>query len=422
MERVVGSAAWMTGASVVSSVGGLIFWAVVARVLGPQGLGEVAAAVSLANVASAILNLGFQQYVLRFLPTEGPPAFWAGLLASSGAGAAAAGALAALGHPWSGLLAFLSLASSAAFGGLIAVGRARLYFASIATGAALKIALAALKLSPLPVLALSSALSFAAALAGVAPALGWSRPSGWGDLLAAATANYPLNFSASFGVSLGVLLVRSVAGPEPAGVFYLLSMAVMAVGSVSTALSASSIPVMAVGGTGLAERGARIAVGVNLPLVVAAAGASRLLLSLLGPGYQPYSLPLAFALPAAVGFAATSLASAVYNVEKRWLRLGGLGLLSTASFTASSLAVPHLGVGLALLLGSIPPAVVGARDVSPMPFAVGLAAAAVFSPLAALWPPASPLAVAASLAILHATGVFRLREYLEVARLVARAL
>lgn len=422
VERVLGSAVWITAGGVVMSVAGLVFWGVVARVLGPVGLGEVASAVSLANVASALLNLGFQQFVLRFVPSAGGSAFWAGFLGSAAVGVAAFSALGLVGSFWSGVLAFLFLTSGAALGGLIALGRARLYFAAVSLGAVLKVVLAALRFPPMLVFVGTSALSLAVALLGVVSVVGWSRPAGWRSLLASAVANYPLNFSASFGVSVGVLLVRWVAGAEVAGVFYLLSTAVLAVGSVSGALATSSIPVMAAGGTGLVGRGARIAVGVNVPLVVGAGGASHFLLSILGRGYVGYGLDLALALPAAVGLAAVSLASALYNVEGRWLKLGGLGLLSAASVTAASLAVPHIGVGPAVLLGALPPALVGGRDVGLWPFVVGLGVSAVLSPVAALWIAAAPAAVGASVALLHVSGVFRLGEYRDVARLVLRSL
>ncbi|ABL87319.1 conserved hypothetical protein [Pyrobaculum islandicum DSM 4184] len=415
MERAVKSAAWITAATVVTTVSGLVFWSLAARLGGRAGLGAAAYEVAAANVASALLNIGLQSYTLRFVSDRGGSALATAYTAAALLSLAGGAALAALGFDWAPLLLASSLFFAASAGALIASGFSAGYFYSALTGAVLKLAL---PFFAAPLFAFTVASIASAAVAGVYAArrVGLSKPGGWGDFLAAGLSNYAVNFSVSFAVSLGVVIAGALGNTGQAGVLYLLAMAVLAASSVAGALAQASVPVMVEGGTSLAERGVRIAVGINVPLAIAAAGASYVLMSLLGREYVEDAPSLAAAMPAVVELSAISMASAIYNVEKRWLDLAILGVVGSASVAVSSALLPP---GVALAVGFIPPFLISLRAVPQAPLLIGLGLTVVFTPVAYISGVLGGLLAAAGAAsVLHVLGVFNVKDYIRLAKIV----
>ncbi|MGK0550488.1 MAG: hypothetical protein ABWU84_12845, partial [Pyrobaculum sp.] len=216
---------WMWLGGLVLTLGGFAFWVVVAGVYGARGVGSVAAEVSLGGLLSAFLNLGFAQFALREIPSMGGSALSAALAASSAAGLLAFAVGWALGHLYGGLYAFLTLVANTALMSLVAAGLPRLYFAAVAAQGALKLALVAAGVPPLPAILTSVVASIAAALAPLLLRVGLGRPGGWGLLWRAGVSNYWNNFSISFAISLGVVLAQRTAGDAAAGAYYLAAMA-----------------------------------------------------------------------------------------------------------------------------------------------------------------------------------------------------
>ncbi|ACB39411.1 hypothetical protein [Pyrobaculum neutrophilum] len=415
MERAVKSAAWITAATAATTLSGLVFWSIAARLGGRAGLGAAAYEVAAANVASALLNIGLQSYTLRFVPERGGSALATAYVAAALLSLAGGGALAALGFDWAPLLLASSLFFGAAAGALVASGSSAGYFYSALVGAVLKLAL---PFAAPPLFAFTAASLASAVAAGIyaAARVGLSRPGGWGDFLAAGLSNYAVNFSVGFAVSLGVVVAGALGNTGQAGVLYLLAMAVLAASSVAGALAQASVPVMVEGGTSLAERGLRAALGVNVPLAVAAAGASPLLMSLLGREYAGEAASLAAAMPAVVELTAVSMASAVYNVERRWGDLAVLGAVGSASVATASALLPP---GIALTAGFLPPFLLSLRSLPRRPLAGGLVLTAALAPLAYLLGPVGGLAAAAgAVAVLHISGLFRVGDYARLVKMV----
>ena len=420
MERVTAAAVWMWLGGLILTLGGFAFWVVVAGVYGARGMGSVAAEVSFGSLLSAFLNLGFAQFALREIPSRGGSALSAALSASSAAGLAALAVGWALGHPYGGLYALLALVSNAALMALVAAGLPRLYFASIAAQGALKIALVAVGLPPLSAILISVAASIAVALAPLLLRVGLGRPSGWDLLWRAGISNYWNNFSTGFAISLGVVLAQHTAGDAAAGAYYLAAMAALAAGSLAGALGNASIPAMVATRRDVTSTGLRIALGVTVPLIVAAAGLSPILVGLLNKELYPFYPSIAAGLLSAVALTVISMASARYNVEGRWGRLAAMGLLSSAALAAStawlSPALPW-GPGVALAVGFLPGALLGANDVGLFPSLAGLAISAVLSAFAIFAGPLWALPLAAlSLLVLHVLNVVKIGDLLAAAK------
>ncbi|MEM0277917.1 hypothetical protein [Pyrobaculum sp.] len=420
MERVTAAAVWMWLGGLVLTLGGFAFWLVVAGVHGARGVGSVAAEVSFGGLLSAFLNLGFAQFALREIPSRGASALSAALAASTAAGLLAFAAGWALGHPYGGLYALLALISNAALTALIAAGFPRLYFASISAQAVLKLALVAARVAPLLAILASMAVSLVMALAVLLLKVGLGRPGGWDLLWRAGVSNYWSNFSTSFAISLGVILAQRSAGDAAAGAYYLAAMAALAAGGLASSLGAASIPAMVETRRDISSGGLRVALGVTVPMVVAAAGLSPVLVGVLNEELYPFYPSISAGLVSAVALSVISMASARYNVAGRWGRLALMGLVSSAALAASTaLLSPALpwGPGLALALGFLPGALLGANDVGLFPSLAGLAVSAALSAVAVfagpLW--ALPLAVLSLLA-LHLLNVVKVGDLIAVAR------
>ena len=423
LERAVKNATWITAASVVTTVFGVLFWATAAAVAGKAGLGAAAYEIAAANTAATLLNLGLMQYALRFVKTERGKALATALLAAVALGAVGAAALYLLGMRWAPVIAFATLLTAPSTGALIAVDAPRAYFASAAVASAAKVGL----LAVLPPAAAFAAATATTALLATAYALwkvGLGRPGDWRTFFAAGVSNYMLNFSFFFATSLGVVAAGILGGVEQAGLLYLVATAAMALAAVSTAIATASIPVMVEGGTYLAERGARIAAGINTPIALAATGLSPLLMTLLGKQYAADYPALAAAAPAVVMLAAVSLATAVYNVERRWSSIALIGLAGTASTVAAVVLLAGLkpaGPGLAITLGLLPPFLLSLRTLPKKPFLASLATVLALGPAALHGGlPGSVAAVLASIAVMHFADVFKTGEYVALARTVLR--
>jgi len=350
LDKAVRSAVWITAASLAATVSGVFFWAAAAALAGKEGLGAAAYEIAAANTAAALLNLGLQQYTLRFVKTERGKALATALLAAALLAAAGAAALYAAGMRWAPLIAASSLLSAPSTGALIAADASQAYFVSTAVASAAKIGLLA-AMPPAAAFAAATAITAVLTTAYALWRVGLDRPGDWGTFLAAGASNYALNFSFSLATSLGVVIAGTVGGVEQVGVLYLVATAAMAL-------------------------------------------------------------------------AAASLATAVYNVERRWGSIAAVGLAGTAS-TAVAVAlvgeVGPAGPGLAITLGLVPPFLLSLRAVPRKPFLASLAAVAALGP-AALYsgPLGTAAAVLASVAAMHLAGVFKAGDYAALARAVLR--
>ncbi len=419
LDKAVKSAVWITAASLAATASGVFFWAAAAALAGKEGLGAAAYEIAAANTAATLLNLGLQQYTLRFVKTERGKALAAALLAAALLAAVGAAALYAAGMRWAPLIAASTLLTAPSTGALIAAGASKAYFAATAAASAAKIGLLA-AMPPAAAFAAATAVTAVLTTAYALRRVGLGRPGGWHTFLAAGVSNYALNFSFSLATSLGVVVAGAVGGVGQAGVLYLVATAAMALAAVSTAMATASMPVMVEGGTSLAEKGARIAAGVNTPIAVAASGLSPLLMALLGRQYEADYPALAAAAPAVVMLAAVSLATAVYNVERRWGSVAAVGLAGTAS-TATAVALVGgmgpAGPGLAITLGLVPPFLLSLRAVPRKPFLASLVAVAALGPAALYTGPfGTAAAVLASIAAMHLAGIFKAGDYAALAK------
>jgi len=426
VERALSGAVWLTAYSLLNAFSGFAFWAVAAARFGAVGVGEAAAEVGLAGIAAALLNFGFLQHALREVSLRGASAFWAGFLASLLLGCAGALALVPLGGRWAPLLVPLSLASRPVLGALVAAGAYRSAFAFQAAGSLAKLLLALLGFPPLPAVFFSAFVSLSLGLGLAALKLGFARPEGWRGVFVVAAGNYLLNFSTGFAASLGVVLVESVAGPGEAGLFYLITMTILAASSFSSSLASSSIPVMVSSGAGLVEEEGRVATGLTSLAAVLASSLSPWFFSLLGKGFSGGPLALAVAAPAAVETAVISVASARFNAEGKWRELATLGLVNSLSLAVASTLFPRFlpgaGSGLALSLGLLPACLfvlhlVGHRA------ALALPLSASFSLFGFLLGPLLSLFLTFLLLLsLHGLGVLKLGEVFRLARSVLKSL
>ncbi len=421
LEKAIRGAVWITAASMSLTVSGVVFWVAAAALAGKWGLGSTAYEVGAANTAAALLNLGLAQYTLRFVKSERGKALATALLASLLLGASAAAVLYKLGMQWAPLIALATLVGHVATGALIAVDAAKAYFVAAALASAAKVGLLA-ALPPAAAFASSTAIFATFAVGYAVRKVGLSKPSDWRTFLAAGVSNYMNNFSISLATSLGVVVVAATGNVEQAGLLYLVATATMALATISTAMATASVPVMVEKGVSLVEKGARIATALNTPIAVAAAGLSPTLMTLLGRQYAADYPALLAATPSVVLITAVALATARYNVEKRWASLAVLGLLSTISVATSTALLAGYGVtgpGLALSAGLLPPFLLYLRDLPKRPFLVSLAAVAVLGPLALYTGPAgTAAAILASVAVIHLSGIFKTHEYLALAKTV----
>ena len=73
MASLVSSSVLSTAAGIVSLVFGFASSIVVARLLGPEGAGEVSFALFIAMTVSLMANLGLPNVLLRYIPTYDRP-------------------------------------------------------------------------------------------------------------------------------------------------------------------------------------------------------------------------------------------------------------------------------------------------------------------------------------------------------------
>jgi len=116
------------------------------------------------------------------------------------------------------------------------------------------------------------------------------------------------------------------------------------------------------------------------------------------------------------------LATAVYNVERRWGSIALIGVVGTVSTVAAVGLLAELrpaGPGIAITLGLLPPFLLSLRDLPRKPFLASLVTVLTLGP-AALYGGllGAAAALLASLVAIHIAGVFKIGEYVALAKAV----
>ena len=419
LGEVVRGVTWLGLGSVVANLGGFVFWVVVARLAGTVEVGYATTAASIAGAVSSLAGLGLGVAVLRELPARGAGAFSSAMLAALVAGCCAAALALPFSSTYPGFSPYiplvmamivLGISTPVAVNALVAAGLYRQVFTSnLLSVAARLVAGVCMVLSGLGGLGVAAAylaaqlasLSYSALVVARRIGLDAPRPGDLAEVVRVGLSNYPLILSDQLLLYASTLLVALFSGaPRAAGELYLSLMILLVVASLPTMMASVGLPVSVRRGDVLGHA-LRLGGAVSIPLSVFMWAAPGLVLGLISGELAGSRLPAILSL-ATLPLVALRVAASRLTLEKRLRRLLAAGLARLATLVAASSLLAFMGsegVALAYLasclaplplvlsfldrrvmamlalaqLAPLPPAILLASHIGPLPAAIAAA-------------------------------------------------
>ncbi len=307
VRDTIAGGTWLFLGNLTLSLSGLVFWLVIASIVGASSIGIASIVVSSSAIAVTLVSAGLNIAVIREVAARGVRASIASLLLALIAGSIAAAIsiplVCGVGYGelsiYSSLLALSTTMSIACMFSLIGLERFREYFVAIAAGSVAKlfigIVLAVIgmrMLAPIlgylayPVVASATALCFLAPSIARAAKTG-SAPFSSGDLKSVALlalSNYPYVFSNQLLSMLSVYVFAYLVGkPVSTGVLYISLMVALAIAALPNSLLSAALPIGTRRGVDPFSESLRIGLALATPIAVAVIAAPRAVLSLINP-------------------------------------------------------------------------------------------------------------------------------------------
>ena len=301
-ETVIGGA-WIFLGNLSISLGGFVFWFVIARLVGAEALGVASAVVSCSGIAITLISAGLNIAVMREVAVRGLNALVASAVLAliMGIGAAFLAALLAHGLGYldligiASLLALANIISTPLLSGLLGLERFRGYFAASFAGSLAKvlfgIALAVLGFKVLAPLLGYLAHPIVAAMAAVALITRVPRaddirldPGGLKSLVSLTYSNYPYMFSNQLLSMLSVYVFAFLVGEAlSTGTLYIALMITLAISAIPGSILNAALPVGARRNADPFSEGFRIGLGLATPIIAVALAAPTLILEAINP-------------------------------------------------------------------------------------------------------------------------------------------
>ena len=439
-EMVIGGA-WIFLGSLSISLGGFVFWLVIARLVGAKDLGVASAVVSCSSIAVTFISAGLNIAVMREVAVRGLNALVTSTVLAliMGIGAAFLAALLADGLGYLDLIGiafFLALAntiSTPLLSGLLGLERFREYFAASFTGSLAKvlfgIALAVLGFKVLAPLLGYLAYPIVAAMAAIALITRVPRadkikldPGELKSLVSLTYSNYPYMFSNQLLSMLSVYVFAFLVGEAlSTGTLYIALMIALAISAIPSSILNAALPVGARRNADPFSEGFRIGLGLATPMIAIALAAPTLILEAINPELVRGADSLRILLLSIAPL--TALTAVIIKLNKDGEK-GKLSALGLARLVVLAALLPILtkiigvdGAAVAFLLASA----------LLIPFALKIEPR-IFRPAAILWcihfsvaifatlAPVNEfisavIALAASTALMHVTKTYTITEY-----------
>ena len=296
-ETVIGGT-WIFLGSLSISLGGFVFWLVIARLVGAEALGVASAVVSCSGIAVTFVSAGLGIAVMREVAVKGLNALAASMPLALVMGVGAAFLAAFLAHglgylDLAGIAFLLALAntiSTPLLSGLLGLEKFRGYFAASFTGSLAKvlfgIALAVLGFKVLAPLLGYLAHPIVAATAAVALITRVPRtdkikldPGGLKSLVFLTYSNYPYMFSNQLLSMLSVYVFAFLVGEAlSTGTLYIALMIILAISAIPGSILNAALPVGARRNVDPFSEGFRIGLGLATPIIAVSLAAPTLIL------------------------------------------------------------------------------------------------------------------------------------------------
>ena len=303
VQEAVTGGAWIFLGSLSISLGGFVFWLVIAKLVGAEALGVASAVVSCSGIAVTFASAGLGIAVMREVAIRELNALAASMLLALVMGVGAAFLAAFLAHGLgyldlvgiAFLLALASTISTPLLSGLLGLERFRGYFAASFTGSLAKlllgIAFAVLGFNVLAPLLGYLAYPVVAAIVAVILITRGPRaddvrldPSGLKSLVSLTYSNYPYMFSNQLLSMLSVYVFAFLVGEAlSTGTLYIALMITLAISAIPRSILNAALPIGARRNADPFSEGFRIGLGLATPIIAVALAAPILILEAVSP-------------------------------------------------------------------------------------------------------------------------------------------
>ena len=304
VEDTIAGGTWIFLGSLAVSLTGLVFWIVIARLVGVESLGVASAIVSSSSIAVTLTSAGLNIAVMREVAARGVKAFTASMMLASIMGITAALIAAILTYgvgyqeliPISSLLALTALISIPLLFTLVGFEKFRNYFTVVLTGSLAKmfvgiiLAILGLKiLAPLigylayPITSSIIALAILTSIIRRSDNVGIDRD----ELRSVALltfSNYPYVFSTQLLTMLSVYVFAYLVGRAvPTGTLYITLMITLAIAAIPTSLLSAALPISTKRDVDPFAESFRIGLGLATPVIAIVLAAPTTILQIINP-------------------------------------------------------------------------------------------------------------------------------------------
>jgi len=450
-EAVIGGA-WIFLGNLSISLGGFIFWLVIARLVGAEALGVASAVVSCSGIAVTFVSAGLGIAVMREVAVRGLNALVTSTVLALIMGIGAAFLAALLAHGLgstdligiASLLALANTISTPLLSGLLGLERFRGYFAASFTGSLAKvllgITLAVLGFGVMAPLLGYLAHPIVAAMAAVALITRVPRADkikldlgGLKSLVSLTYSNYPYMFSNQLLSMLSVYVFAFLVGEAlSTGTLYIALMITLAISAIPGSILNAALPVGARRNANPFSEGFRIGLGLATPIIAVALAAPTLILEAINPELVGGANALRISLLSIAPLTALTAVIIKLNKDGEKGKLTALGLARLALLiTLLPILTKVIGVegaAVAFLLASallIPFALkIEPRISRPVAIlwcihlsvAISAALAPVNEPVSAV------IALVASTTLMHVTKTYTITEYWNTLKTVVNSI
>ncbi len=377
VEDAISGGLWLFLGNLSISLLGFLFWMILSRVVGVEGVGVSSAIISAVSIAVTITSAGLNFAVIREVAANGARSFTASLvlavLSSMFSTVIVQPLVYSLGYAvygfFASVLAFITVFSAVFQFSLIGFEKFKEFFYSTLVGSLAKLVIGivlaflgygvfALLLGytsyPLFVLIVACLL--------LLPVLrnNSSRASlvDLKNLIVLMLSNYPYMFSNQLLTMLSIyVFAYLVREPVSTGILYLSFMIALAISAIPSSIISASLPIGTRRNVDPFIDSFRIGVAIATPVIVLAIALSRSLLILINPGLVDGVLTLEILLLSIAPLVALTTIITKLNKERRIFSLGLIGFTRLLALLALVILFVEtygtVGVALSYLLANI---------------------------------------------------------------------
>ncbi len=377
VEDAISGGLWLFLGSLSVSLLGFIFWLVLSRIVGVEGVGVSSSIISAVSIAVTITSAGLNFAVIREVAANGARSFSASLILAVLSGMLSAvivqPLINGLGYAvygfFASILAFITVFSTVFQFSLIGFEKFKEFFYSALVGSLAKlvvgIVLALLGYGVFALLLGYTSYPLFVLIVACLLLLPVLRNNSSGaslidlkNLIVLMLSNYPYMFSNQLLTMLSIYLFAFlVREPVSTGILYLSFMIALAISAIPSSIINASLPIGTRRNVDPFTDSFRIGLAVATPIIVLAIALSRLLLFLINPRLVDGVLTLEILLLSIAPLVALTTIIAKLNKDRRIFSLGLIGftrLLALLVLLVLFVGIyGTLGVALSYLLANV---------------------------------------------------------------------